>query len=137
MSGYQGGRGGMSPHSGVGTSICGWLRRYGICPCLSYAIASSYVGRKIKMQLDVDVSPPAYIIKMKTPACRTSRESMGYKTPHTTLTFLYCPNDFLSSDFLSRVNFGQVTDIQTESDAYEPTVHTHRWAQKLQKLTNF
>ncbi len=66
--------------------------------------------------------------------------------------------DFLSSDFLSSLNFGQVadmhfvlpymtfclvtfclvlisvklrTDIQTEYDAYEPTVHTHRWAQKL------
>ncbi len=28
------------------------------------------------------------------------------------------------------MNFGPVTHIQTESNAYEPTVHTHRWAQK-------
>ncbi len=41
-------------------------------------------------------------------------------------------HDFLSSDFLSSMNFGQVTDRQTEYDAYEPTVHTHRWAQKMQ-----
>ena len=27
-----------------------------------------------------------------------------------------------------RVNFGPVTDEQTDSDAYEPTVHTQRWA---------
>ena len=26
--------------------------------------------------------------------------------------------------------FGQVTDGQMESDAYEPTLHKHRWAQK-------
>ncbi len=36
------------------------------------------------------------------------------------------------------MNFGLVTDIQTdiqtEYDAYEPTVHTHRWAQKLTSL---
>ncbi len=42
--------------------------------------------------------------------------------------------DFLSSDFFSSVNFGQVTDrktdIQTDCDAYEPTVHRHRWAKK-------
>ncbi len=38
--------------------------------------------------------------------------------------------EFLSSDFLSSLNFGPVTDIQTESDAYEPTVHMHRCAQK-------
>ncbi len=25
--------------------------------------------------------------------------------------------------------FGLVTDVQTESDAYEPMVHGHRWAQ--------
>ncbi len=34
---------------------------------------------------------------------------------------------------LGPVNFGPVTDgqtdRQTESDAQEPTVHTHRWAQ--------
>ncbi len=42
----------------------------------------------------------------------------------------YLPYDFLSSDFLSSLNFGQVTDIHTECNAYEPTVHTHRWAQK-------
>ncbi len=28
------------------------------------------------------------------------------------------------------VNFGPVTDRRTESDAYEPTVHKHRCAQK-------
>ena len=28
------------------------------------------------------------------------------------------------------VNFDLVTDRHTESDAYEPTVHTHRWAKK-------
>ncbi len=32
------------------------------------------------------------------------------------------------------MNFGKVflVKLQTESDAYEPTVHTHRWAQKLE-----
>ncbi len=44
----------------------------------------------------------------------------------------------MSSDFLSSMNFGQVTDrqtdIQTQYDAYEPTVHTHRWAQKMIRL---
>ncbi len=49
--------------------------------------------------------------------------------------------DFFSSDFLSSLNFGQVTsrhtDIQTEYDAYEPTVHTHRWAQKGNPKNNF
>ena len=39
--------------------------------------------------------------------------------------------EFLSSDFLSSPNFGQVTDDQTQSDAYEPTVHMHRCAQQL------
>ena len=29
------------------------------------------------------------------------------------------------------VNFGPVTDGQTESDTYEPTVRKHRCAQKL------
>ncbi len=29
------------------------------------------------------------------------------------------------------MNFFLVTDGGTESDAYEPTVHKHRWAQKL------
>ncbi len=29
------------------------------------------------------------------------------------------------------MNFGPVTYIQTESDAYEPTVLWNRWAQKL------
>ena len=32
--------------------------------------------------------------------------------------------------FLSCQNFGPVTVIQTGYDAYEPTVHTHRWTQK-------
>ncbi len=31
--------------------------------------------------------------------------------------------------------FGLVTHRHTESDAYEPTVHTHRWAQKAYNLT--
>ena len=39
-------------------------------------------------------------------------------------------NVFLSGEFLSCLNFGQVTDIQTEYDAYEPTVLMHRWAKK-------
>ncbi len=44
--------------------------------------------------------------------------------------------EFWSSDLLSSLNFGPVTDgrtdRQTESDAYEPTVHKHRCAQKTQ-----
>ena len=32
------------------------------------------------------------------------------------------------------VNFGNVTDRQTESDAYEPTLQYARWAQKLECL---
>ncbi len=32
------------------------------------------------------------------------------------------------------LNFGQVTDIQTESDTYEATVHKHRCAQKTAQL---
>ncbi len=38
--------------------------------------------------------------------------------------------EFLSIDFLSSLNFDQVTDGQTESDAYESTVHMHRCDQK-------
>ncbi len=44
--------------------------------------------------------------------------------------------ELFSSDLFSSLNFGQVTDRQTdgrtESDAYEPTVHKHRCAQKLE-----
>ncbi len=32
------------------------------------------------------------------------------------------------------MNFDLVTDIHKEYDAYEPTVHTHRWAQKFKCL---
>ncbi len=34
------------------------------------------------------------------------------------------------------MNFCQVTGGQTESDAYEPTVHTHRWAQNCDSHIN-
>ncbi len=39
-------------------------------------------------------------------------------------------------DFLSSLNYGPVTDRQTESDAYEPTVYMHRCAQKLHMLVS-
>ncbi len=45
---------------------------------------------------------------------------------YTVWISLECTNELISS-----LTFGQVTDRQTESDAYEPTVHGHRWAQKL------
>ena len=37
----------------------------------------------------------------------------------------------LPKKLFSSLNFGEVTDGQTESDAYERTVHMHRCAQKL------
>ncbi len=33
------------------------------------------------------------------------------------------------------MNFVLVRDIHTESDAYEPTMHTHRWAQKTMPVS--
>ncbi len=66
------------------------------------------------MQLDVEVSPPA------------NRMSLRLTLTHMTFDLLY----FLRSDFLSSLNFGSGTDIHTEYDVHELTVHTHRWAQK-------
>ena len=37
---------------------------------------------------------------------------------------------FLGDDILSSVNFGPVTDIQTEYAVYKRTLHMHRWAKK-------
>ncbi len=45
-------------------------------------------------------------------------------------------NYFLVNHFLA-LSFGQVTpDRQTQSDAYEPTVHTHRCAKKIESQKN-
>ncbi len=70
---------------------------------------------KKKMQLDVEVSPPAFgwyhqwhyawKIKFHNPRC----------------------NGLVIYEFVSSY---RQTYIHTESNAYEPTVHTHRWAQK-------
>ncbi len=60
------------------------------------------------MQLDVDMSPPA--------------NDIDFRLDLTLLTFDLDP---------------LVTDIQTESDAYEHTVHTHRWAQKGESDVRF
>ncbi len=57
-----------------------------------------------KMQLDVEVSPPAF-----------GRD-------------LFKRNGTVSK---RNMNLCLVTDRHTESNAYEPTVHTHRWAQKF------
>ena len=45
----------------------------------------------------------------------------------THLTFDLDPRDF---DIWSGKFWSSQTARQTESDAYEPNVHTHRWAQK-------
>ncbi len=39
--------------------------------------------------------------------------------------------ELLSSNFQMSKNFCLITDRQTESDAYEPPVQWHRWAQKI------
>ena len=62
---------------------------------------------EIMKQLDVVVSPPAFLWNA-----------------YLTLTCLTFDLEFFPS------YFGLVTYRQTESDAYEPTVHWHRWAQK-------
>ena len=72
-------------------------------------------------QFDVGMSPPAFSF-----------------TFIVTLTFdLDLMNFFLASFFLVVVPDGRTdrrtdgrTDGRTEGDAYEPTVHEHRWAQK-------
>ena len=62
-------------------------------------------------QLDVGMSPPANIMSFSlTDPCHSSDMN-------------YCPVNFCLV-ILSQ------TDGQTESDAYEPTVHEHRWAKK-------
>ncbi len=70
-----------------------------------------------KMQLDVEVSPPANRISLRLTLTNMTFDLLYFRT---------C--DFLSSDFLSSLNFG--SGIHTEYDAHELTVHTHRWAQK-------
>ncbi len=78
------------------------------------------------MQLDVEVSLTANRLSHlngRTQAADVSEFKLSLRY------FLRC--DFLSSDLLSSLNFGPVTDIHTEYDAYEPTVHTHRWAKKV------
>ena len=81
------------------------------------------------MQLDVDVSPPADI-KLTTICQQTS-----LRVSVLSQSYLYGPysihklkdfnwNDFLSSDFLSSVNFGQVTDIQNTMHMSPPCIRT-------------
>ncbi len=69
------------------------------------------------MQLDVEVSPPAFVMAQLELECTCSVP--GVYVQYRQLNIDY---DFLSSDFLSSLNFGQVTDIQiyrhTEYDAY-------------------
>ena len=77
------------------------------------------------MQLDIEVSPPA------NSKGSPSQDQHWWTSYHIQLY------DFWSSDFLSSLNFGQVTErhtyihtYYTESDAYKPTMHPHRWVQK-------
>ncbi len=52
----------------------------------------------------------------------------SFATFDPSLIKVVCPQ-MTSCDCLISLHFDRATDIQTESDAHEPTVHTHRWAQ--------
>ena len=60
------------------------------------------------MQLDVGNEP--YLLQQKP------HSYCHYRKPKNTVEFWY------STELLSSLNFGPMTDRQTESDAYEPTV---------------
>ncbi len=82
----------------------------------TYARENLFKGSKFghannkKMQLDVDVSPPANIIKIKYQYHMIANLCMG--------TFAMVHNIFWQVTFWSSLNFGQVTtDVHTESDA--------------------
>ena len=94
-----------------------------------------------KMQLDIGVSPPANIIT--------------FKPGLTHLTFDLDPLDlwprpmnlnmnyFLTAMISFSMNYSLAILVksvlvkwQTESGAYEPTVHEHRWAKKTKVVSN-
>ena len=75
------------------------------------------------MQLDDEESTPAIMLFLGSfilvPPISSDKARLAGRLPSW------------SSDFLSSWNFGQVTDGQTDSNTYEPIVHTHRCAKKL------
>ncbi len=77
------------------------------------------------MQLDIEESTPAS-------ACHHVLISLQIGNCHNAITEIWS-SDFLSSRNLVQSEFRSShrrTDRQTDSDAYEPTVHTHSCAQK-------
>ncbi len=48
--------------------------------------------------------------------------------PLTSKSHVYGPAKEETKEYDVGSTFGLVTDIQTESDAYMPTLHGHRWA---------
>ncbi len=75
-----------------------------------------------KMQLDVEVSPPAYIIKMQI-SLRSSVLSL--------INFRHGLGDQCILDITIYPMFFVQTDRQTESDAYISSLcKLHKWAQK-------
>ncbi len=74
------------------------------------------------MQLDVEVSPPANIM------------TFWLGLTHVTFDLDSCDAlySFKSRNIISRqtvVHYFLVFFVQTQSGAYEPNVHEHRWAQ--------
>ena len=71
------------------------------------------------MQLDVEMSPPANVLHLNFQGSSTSLGKLIDIAPRFS-RYWY---EFFSSP-----------DRQTESDAYEPIVHKHRWAEKWSNL---
>ena len=75
-----------------------------------------------------------FVSNTTTPSCQRLYDLQVAKTGR--LTTILAEIYFLEYELFSSLNFGQVTtDGQMESDAYEPTVHMHRCAQKDQHTT--
>ncbi len=81
------------------------------------------------MQLDVEVSPPANFKGSSSPLKQNAFPSQ--------ISYLFTRDenfpryDFLCSDITSSLNLVKSqADIHTESNTYEPTIHTCRWAKK-------
>ncbi len=81
------------------------------------------------MQLDVGNEP--YLSQLKVPAYWFGILSIisQLRISRGLLLWQAVKMDFFSSDFLTNLNFGQVTDEQTESDADAPIVHKDGCAQ--------
>ncbi len=78
------------------------------------------------MQLDVEVSAPAFVRAQPELECTCSVPGVYMQGRLNVSCICIAQHDFLSSDFLSSLNFGQVTDIQTQYDAYDRQTDTIR-----------